>query len=98
MKSKTMIQNLQQIDQMRTAGDVRRVGCEMLLALARKEISATDVEAGAKMIASVSAMLHTEIKAHVAASQIRKEGGNIGRLDSIGKMLIADNAAETANA
>lgn len=86
-----MLQNLSGITAMKTTGDARRVGCEMLLALARKEISATDVEAGAKMLASVSAMLHTEVKAHMVAAQLRKEGADIGKLAHIGQMLIGDS-------
>lgn len=62
----------------------------MLLALLRKEISAADVEAGAKMIAAVSMNMHTEVKLAMAAITLREKGADIAKVAHIGQTLIGD--------
>ena len=86
--SKSLVEALSDIDRMETTGDVRRVGAEMLLALARKEISATDVDAAAKMVAAQAAHMMAEVKTAVNAQTIRDKGGDLGRVSHLGRTLI----------
>jgi hypothetical protein len=86
--SRSLIDALSDIERMETTGDVRRVGAEMLLALARKEISATDVDAAAKMVAAQAAHMAAEVKTAINAQTIREKGGDIGRIQHLGRTLI----------
>ncbi|WP_439606855.1 hypothetical protein [Hydrogenophaga sp.] len=86
--SQSLEQALSDISRMETTGDIRRVGAEMLLALARKEISATDVDAAAKMVAAQAAHMMAEVKTAVNAQTIREKGGDIGRISHMGRTLI----------
>jgi hypothetical protein len=84
----TTLQAVSDIERVETTGQVRRIGSQMLLALLRKEISATDVEAGAKMIAAVSMSMHTEVKLAIAAMNLREKGADIAKVAHIGQTLI----------
>ena len=84
------ISALSDIDRVTTTGQVRRIGSQMLLALSRKEISATDVEAGAKMVAAISLNMQTEIKLALAAITLREKGAQIGKVAHLGKTIIGD--------
>jgi hypothetical protein len=86
--SRSLVEALSDIDRMETTGDVRRVGAEMLLALARKEISATDVDAAAKMVAAQAAHMMAEVKTAVQAQVIREKGGELGRVVHLGRTVI----------
>lgn len=86
------LQSVANIECMKTTGQVRRVGSEMLLALVRKEISATDVEAGAKMIAAISMNMQTEVKLAMAAMTIRDSGANLAKIEHFGATLIGDTS------
>lgn len=88
MKSLTMIENLTDIQRVETSGDIRRIGAEMLLALARKEISATDLEAAAKMIDAQANSLNAEVKLAKAAIELRERGADLGKVVHIGRTLI----------
>lgn len=81
------------IERVETTGQVRRIGSQMLLALLRKEISATDVEAGAKMIAAVSMNMHTEVKLAIAAMTLRDKGAEIAKVAHLGQTLIGNSQA-----
>jgi uncharacterized protein HemX len=52
--AKTLVDSVADMEQATTQGDLRRLVANSLLALARKEISATDVEAIAKRLNSIS--------------------------------------------
>lgn len=86
--SKNLVEALSDIDRMETTGDVRRVGAEMLLALARKEISATDVDAAAKMVAAQAAHMMAEVKTAIQAQVIREKGGELAKVSHLGRTLI----------
>ena len=88
--SKDLVEALGDIKAMNTGGQIRRVGAEMLLALARKEISASDLDAAAKMVAAQAMHLKAEIDVHVKAQILREKGADIGRLPSLGQLVIGD--------
>jgi hypothetical protein len=91
--SPTLVDNIADIRRMDAAGAVRRVGAEMLLALARKEISASDVDAAAKMVAAQAMHMKAEIDIHVKAQMLREKGAEIGKLPQLGQMVIGDIGA-----
>jgi hypothetical protein len=62
MKKAETMQALDAMDEVRTSGDLRRIVSNTLLALSRKEISATDVEVIAKGLDTISNSLNVEIK------------------------------------
>ena len=82
------LEALQDIDQVRTAGDLRRIGAQMLLALARKEISATDLDAASKMIDAQAHSLEAEVKVAKAAIELRERGADLGKVVHLGQTLI----------
>lgn len=88
--SQNTLDSLSDMKEVRTAGDVRRIGSQMLLALARKEISATDIDAASKMMTAQASLLAVELKAWSCANEMRKTGssltkeGQLGELDLIG--------------
>jgi hypothetical protein len=86
--SRSLVEALSDIDRMETTGDVRRVGAEMLLALARKEISATDVDAAAKMVAAQAAHMMAEVKTAIQAQAIREKGGELAKITHLGRTVI----------
>lgn len=86
--SQNTLESLSDIGAVSTTGDVRRIGAQMLLALARKEIPAADVEAAAKMMAAQAALLSTEVKIAKAAIELREKGGQLTKLATLGHMVI----------
>lgn len=87
------LDGISDIHRVETTGQVRRIGSQMLLALARKEISATDVEAAAKMIAAVSANMHTEVRLAMAAITLREKGASLAEVAHLGQTMIGDARA-----
>lgn len=79
---------LDSVEEIRTSGDLRRIVSNALLALARKEISATDVEAMAKGMDAISNSLNTEIKLARLDIDLRKSGGKLTETSELGKLLI----------
>lgn len=73
-----------------TGGDLRRIVANSLLALARKEISATDVEAMAKGLDSISNSLNAEIKVAKTRIELREKGADLGKVVHLGAMLIGN--------
>ena len=71
-----------------TQGDLRRIVANSLLALARKEISATDVEAMAKGLDSISNSLNAEIKVAKTAIELREKGAQLGQVVQLGHLVI----------
>lgn len=86
--SRNTIEALTDMKEVRTQGDLRRIVGNSLLALARKEISATDVEAMAKGLDSISNSLNAEVKVAKTAIELRERGANLGKVTSLGSLLI----------
>ena len=93
--AKTLTESLDNMSEVATQGDLRRIVANSLLALARKEISATDVEAMAKGLDSISNSLNAEIKVAKTSIELREKGANLGKVVHMGSMLIGrSDAAE----
>lgn len=86
--SNNTLESLQDIDSMSTLGDVRRVIAQSLLALARKEISATDLTAMAKAADSIANTLNAEISLAKTSHELRKTGADLGEIVHLGQTLI----------
>ena len=87
-QAQTLIESLGTMAEVTTQGDIRRIVANSLLALVRKEISATDVEALAKGLDSISASLTAEIKVAKTAVELREKGGSLGDVVQLGTLLI----------
>ena len=86
--AKTLTESLEGLQEVTTQGDLRRIVANTLLALARKEISATDVEAMAKGLDAISNSLNAEVRVAKTAIEIRDKGGDLGKVAHLGSMLI----------
>lgn len=86
--SKNTLESLSDIERVETTGQIRRIGGQMLLALARKEISSTDVEAAAKMIAAQAMHMQNEVRLAVAAIELRSKGADLGEIARMGQAAI----------
>jgi hypothetical protein len=71
--SPAIIQALADIERIEKGTDVTRVVSEMLLGVARKEVSATDLEAASKAVAALAAHKHTELKVAMWAHEMRSQ-------------------------
>ncbi len=89
--AKTLVESLAGMDEVRTNGDLRRIVSNSLLALARKEISATDLEAMAKGMDSISNSLNAEIKVARTAIELREKGASLGKVLHLGQLLIGSD-------
>ena len=92
--AKTLVESVADMEQVTTQGDLRRLVANSLLALARKEISATDVEAMAKGLDSISNSLNAEIKVAKTAVELRDKGASLGKVEHLGQMLIGSNSRD----
>lgn len=88
--AKTLTESLENMEAVTTQGDLRRIVANSLLALARKEISATDVEAMAKGLDSISNSLNAEIKVAKTAIELREKGAQLGRVVQLGQLAIGN--------
>ena len=88
--SKTVLEGLADLTDVQTQGDLRRIVANSLLALARKEISATDVEAMAKGMDAISNSLNAEVKVAKTRIELRAVGEDMGKITHLGRMLIGD--------
>ena len=88
--AKTLVESVADMEQVTTQGDLRRLVANSLLALARKEISATDVEAMAKGLDSISNSLNAEIKVAKTAIELRDKGAQLGQVVQLGKLVIGN--------
>lgn len=86
--SQNTLDSLADMQQVSTLGDVRRIIGNSLLALARKEISATDVCAMAKAVDSIANSLNAEISLARVRNDLREQGAELGKLVRIGATLI----------
>ena len=88
----TLQESLGTLAAVTTTGDLRRIIANSLLALARKEISATDAVAMAKMLDSISSSMQTEVNVAKVRLEMHKTGGAVGKLrdsdNPLGQMLI----------
>jgi len=82
------LESLEDMQRVETMGDVRRVIGQSLLALARKEISATDLTAMGKAADAIANTLNVEVKMARTAHDLRKAGSDIGKTVHIGRTLI----------
>lgn len=89
--SQDTLQALSDLTEVTTLGDVRRIIGNSLLALARKEISATDVCAMAKAVDSISNSLNAEISLARTRNDLRDKAAELGRLVQIGATLIGND-------
>jgi hypothetical protein len=92
--SRNLVEALEDMERVETAGDIRRIGAEMLLALARKEISATDLEAAAKMIDAQANHLSAEVKLAKTSDELRSRGVDLGKIVHIGRTVIGNPPPE----
>ena len=88
--SQTIIESLEDMEQVATQGDLRRIVANSLLALARKQISATDVEAMAKGLDSISNSLNAEIKVAKTSIELREKGAQLGQVVHLGQLVIGN--------
>ena len=84
----TLVESLDNMPTVTTQGDLRRIVSNVLLALARKEISATDLEAMAKGLDSISNSLNAEVKVAKTAIELRDRGGDIGDVVHLGTLIV----------
>lgn len=88
--AKTLVESVADMEQVTTQGDLRRLVANSLLALARKEISATDVEAMAKGLDSISNSLNAEIRVAKTAIELREKGAQLGQVVQLGQLVIGN--------
>lgn len=88
MKKAPTIEILDSMDEVRTSGDLRRIVGNMMLGLARKEVSATDMEALAKGLDSISNSMNAEVKKARLDMDLRKLSQKVGETAEMGKQII----------
>lgn len=93
--SPTTIESLSDMTAVETKGDLRRIVANSLLALARKEISATDVEAMARGLDAISNSVNVEIKVARTRVELREKGASLGDVALLGQLLIGGDAGKT---
>lgn len=86
--SQTLVESLQDMKNVTTVGDVRRIASQMLLSIARKEMPAGDAIAAAKVLSAISQSMDSEIKVHLAAVTLREKGVHITQLANFGQTLL----------
>lgn len=86
--AQTLQESLGNMAAVTTQGDLRRIVANSMLALARKEISATDLEALAKGLDSISNSLNAEIKVAKTSIELRDKGGQLGQVVHLGQLVI----------
>lgn len=91
--STSLVESLSNMESVTTQGDLRRIVANSLLALARKEISATDVTAMGKGLDSINNSLLAEIKVAKMAIELRTQGGELGKVVELGNLVIGNQPA-----
>lgn len=86
--SQTLVESLGNLVEVTTQGDLRRIVANSLLALARKEMSATDLEAMARGLESISNSLNAEIKVAKTSIELREKGAALGKVVQLGSLVI----------
>jgi hypothetical protein len=82
------LEALNDMVEVKTAGDFRRIAGQALLALLRKEISSEDAVAAAKLVDSAANSLNAEVKTAMSAITIRDRGGYIGKVAHLGQLIM----------
>lgn len=77
--STNVVEALADIEHFEDGAQLRRIGGEMLLALARKQLPAADVEAAAKMILALSANWSTQLRHEAQAAEMRANLALVGK-------------------
>lgn len=90
----TMADSLADRKSVATTGDLRRIVANSLLALARKEINTSDMEAMAKGLDSVSNSLHAEIRVAKASVELRDKSASLGPVHPLGQLPLGNSADE----
>ncbi len=90
--SNTLINSLADMSEVATQGDLRRIVANSMLALVRKEISATDLEALGKGLDSISNSLNAEIKVAKTSIELREKGADLGKVTHLGQLVIGNAA------
>jgi hypothetical protein len=87
--SPTALDALKNTPVVRTAGDARAVLSNVLLALVRKEISATDASAAVAVTDGMCNLLNAEIKAARLSIDMQRAAGKSVAMTELGQMVIA---------
>lgn len=90
--SNTLINSLADMSEVATQGDLRRIVANSMLALVRKELSATDLEALGKGLDSISNSLNAEIKVAKTSIELREKGADLGKVTHLGQLVIGNAA------
>ena len=88
--SVTLLESLADMQAVETNGDLRRIVANTMLALVRKEVSATDLEALAKGLDSISNSLNAEVKVAKTRIELREKGADLGKVVHLGRMVIGN--------
>jgi len=78
--STTLNDSLSTMEAVTTTGDLRRIVANAMLALTRKEISATDFLSLAKGLDAISASLQTEVNIAKTRQMMLQQGGALTRI------------------
>lgn len=87
--SQTAIEALKNTPTIRTRADATGVLANVLTALLRKEISATDATAAVAITDGMCNLVNTEIKAVRLQLEMQKSAGHAVKLLDLGQMVIA---------
>lgn len=90
--SKSLLESLDHLESVRTGGDLCQVISNACLALVRKEISATDLEALAKAGDTVSNILNAQCKIALTQTTLREKGADFGKVKQLGQMVIGNES------
>lgn len=96
--SPNTLSSLADIGRVETSGQIRRIGAQMLLALARKEIGHADIEAAAKMVMAQAAHMAAEVRVQRAAFELRAAGVNLAAPQQLGRTVISESNPATPDA
>lgn len=88
MKKAATMSAMDDMVEIKTSGDIRRLVSNSLLALARKEISATDVTAMSKGLEAISGSIDVEIRLAKMNLELKAQGVEIAKTAEMGRLLI----------
>lgn len=88
MKMATTMETMNDVTEIKTSGDIRRLVSNSLLALVRKEISATDVTALSKGLEAISGSIDVEIRLAKMNLELKAQGAEIAKTAEMGRLLI----------
>lgn len=92
--SKTALQTLQTIEMVRTDGDINTVLSNTLLALLRKEITATDAQAVVGIADAMCRVVETHIKYSRLKLDASKAANEKAKLVELGKLTFLGESAD----